>query len=137
MIIRKLAEVPAHPVDMEGVLGATKQMVLGSADGVPNFSFRVFTLEPGGHTPLHSHPTEHLNYILSGQGCLVDEEGRRHPLVPGDFAFVPRIRNTSSATMRAVLLSSFFVPYPAGTNEGAVHVPFNSRGHFWSQWYSQ
>jgi quercetin dioxygenase-like cupin family protein len=89
MIIRKLADVPAHSVDMEGVRGATKQLVLGSADGVPNFSFRVFTLEPGGHTPRHSHTTEHLNYILSGHGCLVDQDGERHPLGPGDFAFVP------------------------------------------------
>lgn len=89
MIIRKLAEVPAHPVEMEGVLGATKQLVLGSADGVPNFSFRVFTLDPGGHTPRHSHATEHLNYILAGRGCLVDEEGKEHSLVAGDFAFVP------------------------------------------------
>ena len=89
MIIRKLAEVPVHPVDMAGVLGATKQLVLGAADGVPNFSFRVFTLDPGGHTPRHSHATEHLNYVLSGEGCLVDDEGERHTLVAGDFAFVP------------------------------------------------
>lgn len=89
MIIRKLADVPTDKVEMEGVQGATKQLVLGAADGVPNFSFRVFTLEPGGHTPRHDHATEHLNYVLSGRGCLVDAEGVEHELAPGDFAFVP------------------------------------------------
>lgn len=88
MIIRKLNEVADSPVDMEGVRGITKQLVLGSADGVPHFSFRVFTVEPGGHSPHHSHEVEHLNYVLSGSGALVDGQGNLNPLQAGDFAFV-------------------------------------------------
>ncbi|MCB1183135.1 cupin domain-containing protein [bacterium] len=88
MIIRKLSEVEQTSVDMEGVRGITKQLVLGSGDGVPNFSFRVFTLAPGGHSPHHSHDVEHLNFVLSGQGALMDGEGRANPLGQGDFAFV-------------------------------------------------
>lgn len=88
MIIRKLEDVTKTGVDMDGVKGITKQLVLGADDGVPNFSFRVFTLEPGGHSPHHTHDLEHLNYVLSGSGCLVDEEGRENPLETGDFAFV-------------------------------------------------
>lgn len=100
MIIRKLEDVPSTAVDMEGVLGVAKQLVIGSADGVPHFSFRVFTLEPGGHTPHHSHQVEHLNVILSGQGALMDGDGNANPLRPGDFAFVAphdvhQFRNTS------------------------------------------
>lgn len=86
---------------MEGVKGITKQLVLGSSDGVPNFSMRIFTLEPGGHSPHHSHEVEHLNFILSGEGCLMDEQGQANPLVKGDFAFVAphdvhQFRNTSA-----------------------------------------
>lgn len=88
MIIRKLSEVEETSVDMEGVKGITKQLVLGSPDGVPNFSFRVFTLEPGGHSPHHSHDVEHLNFVLSGKGALMDGDGRANPLGRGDFAFV-------------------------------------------------
>lgn len=100
MIIRKLHEVEKTPVEMEGVSGITKQLVLGSQDGVSNFSFRVFTLEPGGHSPHHSHGgIEHLNLVLSGQGALIDEDGQANPLGAGDFAFVPpgethQFRNT-------------------------------------------
>jgi quercetin dioxygenase-like cupin family protein len=89
LIIRKLEDVTKTSVDMEGVQGITKQLVLGSDDGVPNFSFRVFTLESGGFSPHHSHDLEHLNYILSGEGVLVDGDGNANPLVAGDFAFVP------------------------------------------------
>ncbi len=88
MIIRKLESVPVTPVDMEGVKGITKQLVLGSADGVPNFSFRVFTIEPGGHSPHHTHDLEHLNYVISGRGALVDAEGNLNPIEAGEFAFV-------------------------------------------------
>ncbi len=100
MIIRKLDDVEKTGVDLPGVKGITKQLVLGSSDGVPNFSIRVFTLEPGGHSPHHTHEVEHLNVILSGQGALMDEEGQANALVQGDFAFVAphevhQFRNTS------------------------------------------
>lgn len=88
MIIRKLNEVAKTAVDMDGAQGITKQLVLGNGDGVPNFSFRVFTLAPGGHSPHHSHDVEHLNFVLSGQGALMDGEGQANPLAAGDFAFV-------------------------------------------------
>jgi quercetin dioxygenase-like cupin family protein len=100
VIIKKLADVPSTGVDLEGVAGISKQLVLGRADGVPNFSFRVFTLEPGGHSPHHRHDVEHLNFILSGQGALMDGQGNSNPLASGDFAFVApqdihQFRNTS------------------------------------------
>ena len=88
MIVRKLDAVPREAVEMDGVQGAWKQLVLGEADGVPHFSFRVFTLEPGGHTPRHRHETEHLNLVLSGRGALVDPDGNEKDLTTGDFAFV-------------------------------------------------
>ena len=88
MIIRKLNDVAETPVEMDGVRGITKQLVIGSGDGVPNFSFRVFTLAPGGHSPHHSHDVEHVNYVISGRGALVDGEGKLNPLGAGDFAFV-------------------------------------------------
>ena len=46
---------------MEGAAGAWKQLPLGSQDGAPVYSYRVFTVEPGGHTPYHQHPYEHMN----------------------------------------------------------------------------
>jgi quercetin dioxygenase-like cupin family protein len=88
MKITRLADVPKNRVEMEGAAGAWKQLVLGAADGVPHFSFRVFTLDPGGHTPHHRHDAEHLNYIISGHGMLRGPDGTEQPIQAGDFAFV-------------------------------------------------
>ncbi len=87
MKITRLENCETHPIHMEGVAGAIKQVPVGKVDGAPNFSIRVFTLEPGGHTPHHSHDTEHLNYILEGSGEVVDGDTPKE-VAKGDFLLV-------------------------------------------------
>lgn len=87
MNITSLKEVKKTKVDMEGAEGAQKQLMISKADGTPNLSFRVFTLEPGGHTPHHTHPFEHLNYIIEGRGTILDKDGE-HKIKEGDFILV-------------------------------------------------
>lgn len=64
---------------MEGAVGICKQVPISKQDGSPTFSLRVFTIEPGGHTPFHQHANEHLNYVIAGSGAIVTESGE--PLV--------------------------------------------------------
>jgi len=87
MKITRLSECAKNPVTMEGAAGAARQVPIGKADGAPNFSIRVFTLEPGGHTPHHSHASEHLNYVLEGEGIAMEGEVER-PIKQGDFILV-------------------------------------------------
>jgi len=87
MKITRLAECPSIPVKMPGASGAARQLPIGKADGAPNFSIRVFTLEPGGHTPHHVHESEHLNYVLEGNGVAMEGDTPR-PISKGDFILV-------------------------------------------------
>ena len=103
MLITRLEAVEKTIPAMEGVKGVHKQIPLSTKDGVPMFSFRVFTIEPGGHTPLHQHPFEHMNYVIQGSGVLiaVDQE---HALSEGDFALVlpderHQFRNTGNSDL--------------------------------------
>ncbi len=88
MKVISLEKVEKKEVHMEGASGAWKQLPLGQADGTPVYSYRVFTVEPGGHTPFHHHPYEHMNYVIEGEGALVDEKGKETFLKAGDFALV-------------------------------------------------
>ena len=88
MKIIALSQVEKNEVHMEGAVGAWKQIPLAQQDGVPVYSYRVFTIEPGGYTPYHQHPYEHMNYIIEGEGALVNEAGEETPLKAGDFALV-------------------------------------------------
>ena len=73
---------------MEGADKVFKQVPISKNDGTPSFCFRVFTIEPEGHTPYHTHDFEHLNYVINGQGFLVDEQGVKHHIKAGEFAFI-------------------------------------------------
>ncbi len=88
MKIVSLGDVERQKVVMEGASGACKQVPVGGGDGSPLMALRVFTIEPGGFTPRHHHPYEHINYIISGSGFLKDPEGNERPLAAGDFALV-------------------------------------------------
>ena len=99
MHITRLEHVKKIKPDMEGAAGIYKQIPISRDNGTPNFSFRVFTIEPGGHTPLHNHPFEHVNYVIEGKGTVVSGE-QQHELQKGDFVLVlpgetHQYRNTS------------------------------------------
>ena len=87
MHITSLNNVAKTVLQMAGAKGVVKQIPISARDGSPSYSFRVFTIEPGGHTPLHAHPFEHLNYIISGAGVLMEGE-KEHKVSEGDFALV-------------------------------------------------
>jgi len=88
MKVIKLGTVRKITMHVEGARRVSKQVPISAADGSPSFSFRVFTIRPGGHTPYHTHPFEHLNYIIAGRGALVTKTGRERPVRKGDFALV-------------------------------------------------
>jgi quercetin dioxygenase-like cupin family protein len=87
MLVTRLQEIEKTVPVMEGAKDIYKQVPLSTKDGVPTFSFRVFTIKPGGHTPFHQHPFEHMNYVITGRGILVTA-GRELELNKGDFALV-------------------------------------------------
>ena len=100
MKITRLEDTEKIEVNMTGVKGVTKQVPISAADGSPNYSFRVFTIEPDGHTPYHKHDFEHLNYILEGRGAIRTEAGEETEVKRGDFITVlpneqHQYRNTS------------------------------------------
>ncbi|MCD4701598.1 MAG: cupin domain-containing protein [Candidatus Aegiribacteria sp.] len=68
MIVRKDIDATAEDVLMEEARGVKKRVLISEADGAPNFIMRQFTIEPGGHTPYHTHSWEHEVYVLSGTG---------------------------------------------------------------------
>jgi quercetin dioxygenase-like cupin family protein len=88
MKITRLDQVQKTKMSMEGAKDVCKQVPISAKDDAPLFSFRVFTVEPGGHTPFHAHPFEHVNYIIEGKGVLVSEGGVERPVGKGDFALV-------------------------------------------------
>jgi quercetin dioxygenase-like cupin family protein len=88
MLIRNINKTPAKPVEMAGVKWVSMAVMVGREDGAPHFALRHFTVEPGGHSPRHSHDYEHEVFIVQGSGAVL-LEGKEHPLTQGDVVYVP------------------------------------------------
>ena len=88
MKITNLEQIKKTKMTMEGAKDVLKQVPISKADDTPAFSFRVFTIMPGGHTPYHAHNFEHLNYIIEGEGTVVMDNGEERPVKKGDFGLV-------------------------------------------------
>ena len=108
MQIKKLKEVPANEVTMEGAAGCKVRWLIGESDKAPTFAMREFEVVPGGHTPKQFHDYEHEVYVVEGRG-QVEENGSYHDIRAGDVLFVPpnavhQFKNTSEQPLKFLCL---------------------------------
>jgi quercetin dioxygenase-like cupin family protein len=101
-------DIPSNPVEVEGTKGVAMRLLIGKPDNAPTFAMRMFEVEPGGHTPLHTHPHEHEVFVLEGHGVVVCE-GQTSPIGSEDVIFVSGnsehcFKNTSDAMLRFLCL---------------------------------
>jgi quercetin dioxygenase-like cupin family protein len=98
------SDVPAQQYGDEAPGTSIRWLIDDTHDGAPVYSLRIIEVEPDGHTPRHSHPFEHENFVVEGQG-RVWLNGKWHPVRAGDVIFVPggeehTYENTGSTTFR-------------------------------------
>ena len=108
MVIQHYRDVEAMIPEEQGVKGVKMRRVIAEKEGAENFVMRVFEVEPGGNTPLHTHNWEHEVFILSGTAIVVDPSGE-HEVKSGDVIFVPggeehQFRNESDKPLEFICL---------------------------------
>ena len=114
MKVEKSSNIAKKPVEVDGAKGAEMRLLISRADGAENFAMRMFELQPGGHTPLHTHAHEHEAFIVEGSGVFVCE-GQEHEFGPEYVIFAPpnkehRFKNTGDSVLRMLCL----IPASAG-----------------------
>jgi quercetin dioxygenase-like cupin family protein len=102
-------------IDNDIAKGVTGRVIIGKADGAPNFCMRVFELDQGGCSPKHAHDWEHEIFFHAGEG-EVWQDGGWTPVQSGWVAYIPgneehQIRNTGEEKLIFVCL------IPAGAPE--------------------
>lgn len=88
MFIKHIDQIDKKQISGDGIKDVLKQVPVGLPEGWKDHILRVFTIQPGGHTPKHQHDWEHINYVISGVGTL-EINGAKHELETGSFAVVP------------------------------------------------
>ena len=104
MIVKSIRDIIPVPVEAEGAVHAMKRILIGSGDGAPLFSMRMFDIAPGGCSPRHRHNFEHEIYVVSGSGTL-SSAGEEYLLHPGTSVFIApdeehQLRNSGTDTLR-------------------------------------
>ena len=86
-VVRTSAAI--KPEVVERSRGASIQVLIGPAQGAPNFTTRRFTLAPGGRIPRHLHAAiEHEQVMLSGS-MVIGFDDREVEVAAGDAIFIP------------------------------------------------
>ena len=64
-VVKKQGEAPRQTV--AAGTATEMQVLLGAADGAPNFAMRRFIMGAGGGMPRHTNTVEHQQYVLQGR----------------------------------------------------------------------
>lgn len=100
-------DVKAEVAD-EGSHGLRVRWLITKDLGAENFAMRLFEMDPGGYSPLHSHPWEHEVFILEGEGTVFSG-GEEHKFRAGNVIFIPpnekhQFKNTSEKIVKFLCL---------------------------------
>ncbi len=103
-------DVEAKEAD-EGASKLCVRWLITKDMGAKNFAMRLFEMESGGYSPLHSHDWEHEVFILEGEGTVVAGTEKMH-FESGNAVFVPpnekhQFRNTGKNRLKFLCM----VPY--------------------------
>jgi quercetin dioxygenase-like cupin family protein len=108
MKVEKSSNISKSPVEIEGAKGVEIRWLISKEDGAENFAMRMFELQPGGFTPLHTHQHEHEVFVVQGQGTFICE-GQEYEFGAEYVIFVPpnkehRFKNTGDSILRFLCL---------------------------------
>ena len=108
MIVSHEKEVPAVSADVPGLKNAAIKALVGPQEGWSDHVMRIVEVGEQGHTPKHSHPWPHINYILEGEGIL-HIDGKDNAVSAGSYAYVPtgslhQFKNKGNGTFRFICI---------------------------------
>lgn len=108
MKVEKSSNISKCSVELDGAKDVEVRCLISKEDGAENFAMRMFELQPGGYTPLHTHPHEHEVFVIEGQGVFVCE-GQEHEFSAEYVIFVPpnkehRFKNIGNSVLRMLCI---------------------------------
>ena len=108
MKIERSKLIKKSSVRVEGAKDVEIRWLISKEDGAKNFAMRMFEIQPGGHTPLHTHPHEHEVFIIEGKG-IFRCDNQEYEFAAEDVIFVPgdtihRFQNTGDSLLRFLCL---------------------------------
>jgi len=86
--VRKLSEEPGINETEPGFQGVNSIWMVLKRTDLAEFSSRIFRMDPGGHTAIHTHEREHVAVVVSGS-CRVEVGEESWTAEAGSIITVP------------------------------------------------
>jgi len=97
-------------IELSGPLvkNASMKVLISPEEGWNDHVMRVVELGKDGFSPKHSHPWQHINYVLEGTGEL-EIDGVITTISTGSYAYVPgntlhQFRNKGHETLKFICI---------------------------------
>ncbi len=108
MIVSNVNKVPVTKVNNIETKSISMKVLISPKNGWEGYVMREVEVLEGGYTPKHSHPWEHINYMIEGKGELMID-GKINEVTAGSFAFVPpgvlhQFRNVGKEVFRFICI---------------------------------
>lgn len=100
---------------MIGVTATTLQWLITKNDGARRYAMRLFTVQPGGKMPVHTHAdTEHEMFVIDGEADMTDGQQttrvRAHDAIFVDIGQPHGLTNPTSAPFRFICVIPILEP---------------------------
>jgi quercetin dioxygenase-like cupin family protein len=108
MIVGNFNDLLAKKIESPEAKNAAMKVLVSAESGWEDYVMRVVEVEKDGYTPKHSHPWQHINYIIEGEGILM-VDNKDNPVKAGSFAYVPadhihQFRNASDKPFKFICI---------------------------------
>jgi len=88
MIVDNTKNVKVIEITSPEAKFTSMKALVSEENGWEDYVMREVTVLEGGFTPKHSHPWQHINYMIEGIGELTID-GKTNKVESGSFAYVP------------------------------------------------
>ena len=104
MKVTHYTQIPAKAFGSEAPETSIRVLINDVNDNAPVYNLRMIEIGVNGHTPDHSHPYEHENFVVEGDGQVMID-GDWYDIHQGDVVLVPagirhQYRNTGQSTLK-------------------------------------
>jgi len=108
MIVGNAEKLKGKEIDSTLAKFTTMKVLVSKEEGWEDYVMRLVEVDEGGHTPKHSHPWEHINYVLSGEGEIMID-GKINRVHKDAYAFIPpnalhQFRNTGTTVFKFICI---------------------------------
>ncbi len=108
MIIGNAEKLNGKEIDSTLAMFTTMKVLVSSKEGWEDYVMRLVEIGVRGYTPKHSHPWEHINFILEGEGEIMID-GKINKVHRDAYAFIPpnalhQFRNTGDTIFKFICI---------------------------------